>query len=97
MIAGTQRKGFISAHIYHHTGTKADGICGKGGDLVGVGTTIIGGECFIGKFTQEERAIGMSDFTGIHINGQGATGKFKRAYLWANHPHRAILPVAGSA
>ena len=65
--------------------------------MVGVGIAISIGVGLVGKFTEEEGSIRVGDFTLVCIDREGTTGKYQRTYLWANHPHGAVLPIPGRA
>ena len=94
MVTGTQGEGIIPSHIDHHSGAQADRVCSESSHLVGVGRSICGGVCFISKFSEEEGTVRVGDLPLVHIDGQGTTGKFQRAYLRAYHPYCAVFPMA---
>ena len=97
MVAGAQGYRIATGQIHNHPGAQADGICGVGNHLVGVGVAISIGVGLVGKFTEEEGSIRVGDFTLVCIDREGTTGKYQRTYLWANHPHGAVLPIPGRA
>ena len=94
VVSGAQGEGVLAHHIYHHSGSNIDGVCGKGGDLVGIGGPVGCGKGLVGKFTKQEGAVRMGKFAGINIDGQSTTGKYERAHLRADHPYGSVFTMA---
>ena len=92
IISGTQGYRVVTHQVDHYAGAQTDLVCGEGGNFVGISRTILRRKCFIGKFTEKERAIGMSDLPLVSINGQGTVSKFERTNLRTDYPYGTILP-----